>query len=581
MSLFQNLADFPELLPVNRNFYTETSRTAEESTLPQRVFCCPVCRSRFLHLTSFIVCCANHLPFPIDLNGPTDELERDFTLLDVKPETSEGYEALYTQQRSTKICRESSEETEFLVKKLKIIVEKLYLPGILKNDWIYVPKRMKKDISWISEDQIKTESISSNNNNDFDDKFSEIDCPKVETTDTKEANSYFIKQEEIPNIPQFQGSKYIFGVYSERRYKKIKESKKNGKISRRKVKKEELTEEEDESQNFLRPKKNYYKDEAKTCKICGKTRTKSNIRRHVAGHCAEEDDLDCKICFATQTAPNKLREHYSRVHQVKFREYLYNMQKEKMQNGSISTDSVTCTVCYTNMKSESDLKYHYEMLHSYKEGGGKSKGTLECNICGKTFAAVQNRNLHIRRIHKQIPDGSVFCHYCGKDFVTKGFLLSHFRNLHFDEKGEFKNSGGQTTKKRYKHPPKQANTEEIAKHYMHYKVHSICEICGLIKESRFALMRHRYEKHGVVDSGYSKIIDRDREENDCSVCGKHFTSLRKWKDHEKYHQKEQANLFCQVCGAKCKTITYLKSHMLRHGEKQFVCDFEGCGKSFA
>lgn len=76
-------------------------------------------------------------------------------------------------------------------------------------------------------------------------------------------------------------------------------------------------------------------------------------------------------------------------------------------------------------------------------------------------------------------------------------------------------------------------------------------------------------------------FSRDREDHDCQYCGKHFISLRKWKDHEKYHLKEIPNLHCQVCGAKCKTETYLKAHMERHGEKKFFCDYEGCGKSFA
>uniref|UniRef100_A0A336LRK0 CSON002112 protein n=1 Tax=Culicoides sonorensis TaxID=179676 RepID=A0A336LRK0_CULSO len=509
------------------------------------------------------------------------------------------------------------------IKNIKVIINELYLPGFVKNDWLYLPKK----------EEIKNEpKINSNINQENSNKKSESshdDWPESDNTDwiksenieiesgdlnqketpikeeKKSSTSYFIQQEEIPNVPKFVGSKYIFGVYSERRYKKLKEvksksCKKRGRPKRNKSSSEDgenenLMEEnsndtksvngEDSSPDFLKPVKSYYKSESKTCKICGVVRSNSNIRRHIAKHCLEEDDTECRICHVTFTAGNKLREHYSRVHKTKFREYLYKIQKEKMEQcpENQNNDQIkvhTCDICFTNLKTEDDLQYHIQMLHCYKEGGGKNRGSLDCNICGKVFAAVQNRNLHIRRVHKQVLDGSVFCHYCGKDFMGKGFLLSHFRYAHFDKKGRFKEAST-VVKKRYKHPPKEAKTEDLANHYEKYKVHSVCEICGLIKESRFAMMRHRYEKHGVIDSGYSKIIDRDREENDCQYCGKHFTSVRKWKDHEKYHLKEIPNLHCQVCGAKCKTETYLKAHMERHGEKKFFCDYEGCGKGFA
>lgn len=465
------------------------------------------------------------------------------------------------------------------VKRIKIVLEKICLPGFLRNDWIYLPKKAE-DYPWIVErvENIKIEPNPNDviqqvnyrtkeepaveeddcdwpeDNNDWIDGVKSEEEKEEETKKEliplKElyrnkqsdrpkrdlSNSYFIQQEEIPHVPQFQGSKYIFGIYSERRYKKLKESNKakRGKKRRRPQRRKLSSDEDDEivnddevrvkddpdepAEEFLRPVKNYYKSEAKTCKICGVTRSNSNIRRHIAKHCVEEDDTECRICEASFTAGNKLREHYSRVHKMKFREYLYNMQKEKMEKieeertdseaveESITSKTHTCDICYSNMKTEDDLRYHVEMLHCYKEGGGKNKGSLDCNICGKTFAAVQNRNLHIRRIHKQVLDGSVFCHYCGKDFMGKGFLLSHFRYAHFDKNGVFKEMST-VVKKRYKHPPKEAKTEDLAQHFEKYKVHSVCEICGLIKESRFAMMRHRYEKHGVIDSGYSKIIE--------------------------------------------------------------------------
>lgn len=560
------------------------------STLPKNtILCCPICEKTFLrrqtyrdhmdaHENPLIKCCqicATEFSSGINANKHKKKFHPELYEQELKERAIERAKEGRRRNRLQPILiPKHKERTNNIIsdinpticpfkitskhiprlKRINIVLKNVYLPGFLRNDWIYLPKK-EEDYPWIVErtEKIKIESnpgkiiphdnylakqepILEEDDYEWPDDTVKSDDEKEKNKDQlKEVyrkkgakrnigNSYFIQREEIPHVPQFQGSKYIFGVYSERRYKKLKETnkfKKRKKQKRRSSFSDEDNELPDEpSEGFLRPVKSYYKNESKICKICGITRSNSNIRRHIAKHCIEEDDLECRIigCEASFSANNKLREHYSRVHKMKFREYLYNMQKEKLEKlkemkdvnlqevEKVTSKSNTCDVCYTNMKTEDDLLYHVEMLHCYKEGGGKIRGSLSCNICGKTFAAVQNRNLHIRRIHKQILDGSVFCHYCGKDFMGKGFLLSHFRYAHFDENGVFKEMST-VVKKRYKHPPKEARMEDIAQHYQKYKVHSVCEICGLIKESRFAMMRHRYEKHGVIDPGYSKIIE--------------------------------------------------------------------------
>lgn len=440
------------------------------------------------------------------------------------------------------------------IKGFSIVLNRTCLPGFLKNDWIYLPKK-KVNFPWFVEyikgettpiytaDQIKDEKVRgvsedqawlSADDNGFEDDIVtvkeetqdfvstatnlSVDNAKLRTLvepkkELSKVSSFYIKPEEIAHIPEFLGAKYIFNVYDERRNKKLRASKKNKKTARSQ-RKRDLSDEDvvlsdmdtlakDKTQeDFQRPfpKKQSvtYKPDPKTCLICGETRTKSNIRRHIATHCIEEDDRECRICSSTHTAANKLREHYSRMHNIKFREYLYKMQKEKIEtikpNDVTTTDYVTCNICYTNMKTEEHLKYHYNMLHNYKPGGGKTKATdLDCHICGKTFKEAQTRNLHIRRIHKQMFDGQIFCNYCGKDFMGKGYLLSHFRYAHFDENGVFKES---TTKKtKYDHSKNKD------------KQMFVCEICGEVKETKVTMMKHRHEKHGVLDTEYASILE--------------------------------------------------------------------------
>uniref|UniRef100_A0A336MN36 CSON014498 protein n=1 Tax=Culicoides sonorensis TaxID=179676 RepID=A0A336MN36_CULSO len=433
--------------------------------------------------------------------------------------------------------------------------------------------------------EVKVESNESDKQTETDNEKNNVGHSDINRKSL--VSNYYIKPEEIAHVPDFLGAKYIFNVYDDRRNKKLKEIKKSNKKLEGSRKKQNLSDSSSDNDNpkevegnesnsgkgsFLKRKWTSYKQsEPKICQICGESRTKSNIRRHIATHCVEEDDQECRICGATHTASNKLREHYARVHNVKFREYLYKIQKEKMEKISnkenISSEYVTCKICYTNMKNQSDLNYHIEMLHNYKPGGGKTKSTdLDCNICGKTFKEAQTRNLHIRRIHKQMFDGQIVCHYCGKDFMGKGYLLSHFRYAHFNENGDFKEGSTKVKVKYEYHRDKQA---------------FICEMCGVIKETKITMMKHRHEKHGVLDPEYATILEKDYGENDCPHCGKHFTSIRKFKDHEKYHLKEQSDLFCQICGIKCKTDIFLKAHLLRHGEKKYFCEVEGCGKGFA
>lgn len=332
-------------------------------------------------------------------------------------------------------------------KPFEIVLDRICLPGFQCDDWISLPEN-EKDYPWLVEkvkvevhpnqvleqitlvprainnenvreeksdpDPSQLDGYVSDPENDFDWPMMDEETNEESINDTKvvpvdkntEIRKYFIQPEEIPDIPQFLGAKYIFNVYNKRNIHK-KRMKKQG---------PQLINENDETK---KPKnKSPYKQSSVQCKICGENRSRSNIRAHIVTHHYEEDETVCRICGYTVTAPRIFRQHYKLKHDVLFREYLMKLQREKMEkeiDAEIASDYVTCNVCYTNMKTKEHLNFHYDMLHNYDtQGGRKSSKSRECLICGKKFQRRQYLLIHMRRTHKQVPTPQVFCHYCGK-----------------------------------------------------------------------------------------------------------------------------------------------------------------------
>ena len=119
------------------------------------------------------------------------------------------------------------------------------------------------------------------------------------------------------------------------------------------------------------------------------------------------------------------------------------------------------------------------------------------------------------------------------------------------------------------------------------------------------------------EEGYEYLVDRDCEASigNCGICGNEFSSTAKLENHMRTCF-ETSEVICKVCGknfankrnlrdhmrvfhespavldskyslpcSECDKIFYKKSnltsHMLRHSsEKPFVCDVQGCGKTF-
>ena len=67
----------------------------------------------------------------------------------------------------------------------------------------------------------------------------------------------------------------------------------------------------------------------------------------------------------------------------------------------------------------------------------------------------------------------------------------------------------------------------------------------------------------------------------CDVCNQMFCSRSNLLSHKAQSKCGAEEVVCPTCGKKCSNKYYLKRHIVRHtAERQFKCEFDGCGKSF-
>lgn len=64
----------------------------------------------------------------------------------------------------------------------------------------------------------------------------------------------------------------------------------------------------------------------------------------------------------------------------------------------------------------------------------------------------------------------------------------------------------------------------------------------------------------------------------CNFCGGFFKNLT---IHQQSQHSEHFDLFlCDICSFSSKTANGLYKHKLRHGDKKFLCTYDGCKKGF-
>ena len=166
---------------------------------------------------------------------------------------------------------------------------------------------------------------------------------------------------------------------------------------------------------------------------------------------------------------------------------------------------------------------------------------FDCCICDKTFTSRADYKKHESENH--VKDGMIVCPYPNCDKKYKA------------------------TETRY------GQSKLIVRHILRHKGKQeeesfVCPECGKTFKNRGSLRPHMALHKG------EKTIH-------CDECDSSYYTTSALLSHKMRQHDDQAEVICPECGKTCSNKYTLKRHMIRHtGERQFKCDWEGCGKSF-
>ncbi|XP_050416426.2 uncharacterized protein LOC126830168 [Patella vulgata] len=276
-----------------------------------------------------------------------------------------------------------------------------------------------------------------------------------------------------------------------------------------------------------------------------------------------------------------------------------------------SDTSVHCTKCFEVFAQRSGLKRHECIM---------VRKTFSCNEigCSRTFTGIRHLKQHQR---SHVSDTSLKCSHCSEQFLKKSQLKHHIkkhsdvRNFQCAQCGKmFRFKSNLTSHMNSHNGIKPYNCEFCSKAFqslseqrIHHRIHSgdkpcMCEICGQCFISNSALNRHKRMHH------------MKQPRLTCKICKKQYSTKRFYEDHMKihsgerdfvceypgcnksfyhcrglnshiivYHAREERNKFsCPTCGKQCLSPSKLEEHMVNHtGLKPFVCSEENCSKTFA
>lgn len=192
---------------------------------------------------------------------------------------------------------------------------------------------------------------------------------------------------------------------------------------------------------------------------------------------------------------------------------------------------VACEICGKTMK-QCSLNSHKSRLHS------SNAAKYECDSCGKRFfkkyALSGHIQTHIEKHHRKRP---FTCDLCLRTYMTLDAVKIHKKLSHT------------------KREPGQLFT---------------C-YCGKTLQTQGGLYYHNKNVH-----------QRQENEKTCGKCNKVLVNSYALKKHVRIYHTEggQNNYMCNVCGKFFNSQSHLTSHQYLHGDKKFVCDFEGCEKKF-
>lgn len=211
--------------------------------------------------------------------------------------------------------------------------------------------------------------------------------------------------------------------------------------------------------------------------------------------------------------------------------------------------------------------------------------------CDKTFLRSSHLKHHVKSAHDDVRDYPCDWPGCDRAFST-GQRMRYHRKRH-DEKEQFRCKG---------HPPCDQifrKQETLDRHVLAVHLNDkpyTCDhvdeetgqMCGRKFGQSHQLVSHREHQHGA-DRYWCNLCETD----DVMMADPNgpppvrILAPVGFRTHGELqrHVKEQHPPLCEECGQVCATSGQLKAHIDIHhgtgaGEKNFACEYDGCGRTF-
>lgn len=275
------------------------------------------------------------------------------------------------------------------------------------------------------------------------------------------------------------------------------------------------------------------------CDICHRSFSQaSNLRQHILLH-AKPEALCCPDCPATFYRATKLAAHRYTEHPgapAPFpcphceAGFLTKRQRDRHyleQHPTLVQAEIEVSAAEANKDLNSEPSTSSTVETKAGDSAGSSRGSLDCNVCGKKLNSPANLRLH-RLSHCAL--GSRWprcnsakrpkahqCPVCSKLFASSSGVALHQR-VHTDERP------------------------------------FPCQVCG----KRFRQNTHLRE-HLRTHSGERPFR--------CDVCGKGFIQSMHLAEHRRTHTGERPHV-CPQCGKAFKTFSNLRNHKKTHARQQ-------------
>ena len=252
------------------------------------------------------------------------------------------------------------------------------------------------------------------------------------------------------------------------------------------------------------------------CEVCNTTlKDKEEYKIHFNSAHSSYDLLSlhktkiiCEICNTIFNDKKEYRRHFISTHSQKIKceicnKILKDDEDYKLHFASTHKNiKIICEICNTILKDKEDYKIHFNSTHKKKI----TRTEQPCNICGKTFTAKSELQIHIRTDHEnQKPVSSVHrelikCEICNTILKDKEEYKTHFNSTHKKE------------------------------------MYQPCNICGKMFTTKSELQIHIWLDHEKQKNSASY---NNSEFFKCNICTLQFAEQQLLDQHVvNFHEKE-------------------------------------------